>query len=227
MISRHTLTLAATTALIGSLAMAAPASAKDGFVISGGLNTTTQELNQSRNTMSNQPNVGPAQGASGTVVDKETGLGFSGSIGYKKAFTPDFFAVVEGFYAAEDTEVQIINNVLVNDTELNSTYGVDLRLGTKVNEKVAIYGLASATAFDIDSVITYTFAPPMDAVSTEEWAFVYGGGVDLSLTDRITTFGEFRLADDVSFDTPTDRGGITSRNELNYRIIRTGIRFSF
>lgn len=208
-------------------ALSAPAFANDGFFISGGVNSTTQEFNQTRNTGSNQPNVGPAQGASGSVVDKDTSIGFVGGIGYKKHLSNDFFASVEGFYSTENARTTIINNVLVNETELNSTYGVDLRFGTDVTDKVAIYGLFGLSAFDLDTQVTYTFAPPMDLVSQTEWDVVYGGGVEIAFNDRISTFGEFRLTNDVSFDTPTDRGDVTSRNELNYGVIRSGLRFSF
>lgn len=222
---KNTAALASIIAL--SLSLTAQAQAKDGVFISGGVSTTTQELNQSRNTGSNLPNVGPAQGPSGTVVDKDSGFGFFGGIGYKKQITPDFFAAVEGFYSTEDASTTTINNVLINETDLNATYGADLRLGTNVTDKMAIYGLVGLTGFDLDSRISYTFAPPVDNVSNEEWEFVYGGGVEIGLTDRISTFGEFRLANDIAFDTPVDRGGITSVNELNYSIIRTGLRFSF
>lgn len=222
-----TAALAAITALSLSLALPAQAQVKDGVFISGGVSSTTQELNQSRNTGSNLPNVGPALGASGTVVDKDSGFGFFGGIGYKKQITPDFFAAIEGFYSTEDASTTTINNVLVNQTDLDATYGADLRLGTNVTDKVAIYGLVGLTGFDLDSRISYTFAPPVDNVSNEEWGFVYGGGVEIGITDRISTFGEFRLANDISFETPTDRGDVRSVNELNYSVVRTGLRFSF
>lgn len=217
--------LITTTAALALLAT--PTLATDGIYVSGGINGTTQENNQSRNTGSNQPNTGAAGGPSNSVVDKENGIGFVGGIGYKKHVTDDFFVSLEGFYAIEDVQTTIINNVLVNTVDLDATYGADLRLGTDVTDKIAIYGLMSATAYDFDSQISYTFAPPMDAVSETEWALTYGGGVEIALNDKLTTFGEFRIANDLSFDTPTDRGGVTSRNELNYATLRTGLRFSF
>lgn len=213
-----------TTALIS---LATPALAADGLYISGGFNSTTQEQNQSRNTGSNQPNVGPAGGASGTVVDKETGFGFVGGVGYKARVSEDFFISAEAFYSAEDVTTIAINNVKVTQVDLNATYGVDLRFGTDVTDKVAIYGLAGATAHDIDGRISYTFAPPVDEVSETVWGLTYGGGVELAFNDRLSTFGEFRLVNDLSFDTPVDRGAIQSQDELNYATIRTGLRFSF
>jgi opacity protein-like surface antigen len=218
-----------TTALIfaASIAASSSALAGDGLYISGGINSTTQEFNHTRNTGSNQPNTGPAGGASASVVDKDTGIGFVGGIGYKQHFANDFYVSLEAFYSTENSDTTILNNVLINQTSLDSTYGGDLRFGTDINDKISIYGLSSLTAFDIDSDLSYTFAPPVNQISNTEWAFVYGGGVEINLNDKISTFGEFRLANDISFDTPVDEGGITSVNELNYSVIRTGLRYSF
>ena len=216
------------TAIIAApLTFAAPAFASDGFYISGGINSTSQSSFSSRNTGSNQPNTGAAGGASGTVLDKDNGIGFVGGVGYKKHISDDFFISAEGFYSEESAETTTLNNVKVNEVELNSTYGADLRLGTDVTDKVAIYGLISATAYDFDSSLSYTFAPPTDFVSDEVWGLTYGGGVEIALNDRLSTFGEFRVAQDLDFDTPVDRGGIATLEELDYTTLRTGLRFSF
>ena len=219
--------LIASAALLTTLISAPAVTAKDGLYISGAINSTTQESFSSRSTGSNAPNTGAAGGPSGTVVDKDTGVGFVGGIGYKKQLTEDFFASVEAFYSAEDADTTTLNNVRVNHVELNATYGADLRFGTNVTDKVSIYGLAGITAHDFDSSISYTFAPPKDNVSDEEWGFTYGGGVEIALTDRLSTFGEFRLVNDLDFDTPVDRGGVSNTEELDYTTIRTGLRFSF
>jgi len=219
--------LIASAALLASMTSVPAAFAGDGIYISGGVNSTTQESNSSRNTGSNQPNEGAAGGASGTVVDKDTGIGFVGGIGYKKHLSEDFFASIEAFYSTESADTTTLNNVKINNVELNSTYGVDLRLGTDVTDKVGIYGLAGLTAHDFDSSLSYTFAPPTDFVSEDEWGFTYGGGVEIGLSEQLSTFGEFRLVNDLSFDTPVDRGGIQTDEELNYTTIRTGFRFSF
>lgn len=216
-----------TLIIAAGLGSATAASANDGLYISGGINSTTQESFQSRNTGSNLPNTGAADGPSGTVVDKDTGIGFVGGIGYKKQLANDFFASVEGFYSTESADTTTINSVKINNVELDSTYGIDLRLGTNVTDKVAIYGLVGATAHDFDSSLSYTFAPPTDFVSDEVWGLTYGGGVEIGLTDKLSTFGEFRLANDLSFDTPVDRGGVLAAEDLDYATIRTGFRFSF
>jgi len=222
-----TTSITTTLALVASLAISAPALAGDGFFISGGINNTTQENNQSRNTGSNQPNMGAAGGPSGTVVDKETGIGFVVGAGYKHRLNEDMFVSVEAFYSTESAETTTLNNVRSNNIELNATYGADLRFGTDVTDKVAIYGLVGATAHDFDSNLSYTFAPPLDFVSDQLWGFTYGGGVEINLTEKLSTFGEFRLANDLSFDTPIDQGGVQTQEDLNYTTLRTGFRFSF
>jgi len=219
------------TAIVLSLSATAPAfagdAAGDGLYVSGALNRTTQESFSSRNTGSNQPNVGAAGGASGTVVDKDTGLGFAVGIGYKKHLSDNYFASLEGFYSTESADTTTLNNVKVNNVELNSTYGADLRFGTDVTDTVAIYGITGITAHDFDSAISYTFAPPTDDVSDEVWGFTYGGGVELGLSKKLSSFAEFRIANDLDFDTPVDRGGVTAEEELNYTTIRTGFRYTF
>lgn len=221
------MTLIMTAAIALTFSSAAPSFANDGISVFGGFGSTTQEFNQSRNTGSNQPNTGAAGGPSGTVVDKETGVSFFGGVGYKTHLGDDTFVRLDGFYSAEDVDTTIINNVLVNNVELNSSYGGDIKLGYDATDKLGIYGLIGATAFDFDSQISYTFAPPMDAVSETEWALTYGAGVELALSDRISTFGEVRIANDVNFTTPTDKGGVNSNNDLNFTSVRSGLRFSF
>ena len=216
-----------TTIALSALAATPNAFAGDGVYLSGGINSTTQESLQSRNTGTNLPNTGATGGPSGTVVDKDTGIGFFGGVGYKTHFTNDFFASVEAFYSFEDAETTTLNNVKVNNVELNETYGVDIRLGTDVSDKVGIYGLASLTAHEFDSNLSYTFAPPTEFVSETEWGFVYGGGVEIALTDQISTFGEFRIVNDLDFDTPVDQGGVQAEEKLNYTTLRTGVRYSF
>lgn len=209
------------------MGVATPAFAGDGIYVSGGVTATTQENNQTRNTGSAAPNAGPANGPSASVVDKDTGIGFVGAVGYKTHFSNGFFGAVEAFYSTESAETTIVNNVLVNTVELNSSYGVNAQLGHDVTDTLAVYGLFGATAYDFHSQLGYTFAPPMEEVDASEWAFTYGGGVEVKLSERVSTFGEFRISNDLSFETPVDKGGVTSRNELNYTVLRTGIRFSF
>jgi opacity protein-like surface antigen len=224
--------LASTLALVASTSFSQVAAqpALDGFYVTGGFNSTTVEQNLTRNTGTNiptDPSTGPANGPSITASNRETDFGIALGVGYHWDVSDDFFLAAEVFYSDENTETQVINNVLVNDVELNSTYGIDLKAGHNVTEKFAVYGLMSATAYDFDSTISYTFAPPVDRVSEDEFAFTYGGGVEIALNDNWSTFAEVRIANDLDFTTPTDRGGIDSQNELNFNTIKTGLKYSF
>ncbi len=206
----------------------APAFAADGFYVSGAINTTTQENNQSRNTGTNAPLVGAVGGPSGTVSDKETDIGIALGVGYKKhVFRDDVYISGEVFYSFENVETTTLNSVKVNEVSLDSTYGFDVKFGTDVTNKVSIYGLVGATNFDFDSAIAYTFADPVADASDDEWGFTYGGGVEVAITRRISTFGEFRLSQDIDFDTPVDQGGIQAEEDLNYTVLKTGLRYSF
>lgn len=204
-----------------------PAASADGIYVFGALNSTTQENFQSRNTGSNEPNDGAASGASTTVVDKDTSAGFALGVGLQKYVSEDIFLGAEAFYSTESADTTTLNNVKINHVTLNSTYGADVRLGTKLTEKVAVYGLLGASAYDFDSAISYTFAPPKDDVSDTVWGLTYGAGLELMLGARVSTFGEFRLSHDVSFDTPVDRGGIQANEDLDYTVLRTGLRYKF
>ena len=56
---------------------------------------------------------------------------------------------------------------------------------------------------------------------------MYGGGVEISFNDNWSTIAEVRLVNDLEFDTPADRAGLRSRDELEFSIIRTGLKFRF
>lgn len=201
--------------------------ADSGWYAHAGFNSTTVEQSTTRNTGSNQPNVGPAGGASASTVDQDTGASFYIAGGYEIIPFPDSFAAVEVYYADETAETQNINNVKVTDVELNSSYGIDLKLGQNVTEKFAVYGLLGVAQYDFDGQVSYTFAPPIDNIASEEAAFVYGGGVELALNDNWSTIAEVRISNDVEISTPVDRGGIQSRDELDLLVIRSGLKYRF
>lgn len=207
------------------------AAAQDsGFYISGGLNSTTSEQGLTRNTGTNLPTdaaTGPANGPSLSTQDQDTGVSLFVGAGYRHDLPNDYFVSVEAFYADESAETLNINNVLVSEVELTESYGIDFRGGLEVTDRFAVYGLLGATNYNFDSNLSYTFAPPTEFVEQDEWALVYGAGVELTLNDRFSTFGEVRLSNDIEFDTPRDRGGVVSDNELDLTVIRSGIRFNF
>lgn len=216
------------TALALTIGLYSTPALADGFYVSGAINTTTQEQFQSRDTGTNAPLVGPVGGPSGTVTDKETDIGFALGVGYKKhILRDDLYIAGEIFYSFENVDTTTLNSVKVNEVSLDSTYGFDVRFGTDVTNKVSVYGLVGATNFDFDSDIGYTFAAPTADASDDEWGFTYGAGVEIKVTRNITTFGEFRLSQDIDFDTPVDEGGVLADEELDYTVLKTGLRYHF
>ncbi|MFC7291569.1 outer membrane beta-barrel protein [Hirschia litorea] len=203
------------------------AHADSGFYVSGGLNSTTLTQDVSRNTGSNLPNTGPADGPSATTTDQDTGASVYVSAGYRLDVLENSYLEFEAFYADENAETQNLNNVLVSEVELKNSYGLDLHLGQKVTDTFSVYGLVGVTQYEGDANQSYTFAPPVTSVELEETAFVYGAGVELGLSKHISTFGEVRISNDVEFDTPVDKGGIISQNNLDFTTIRTGLKFKF
>lgn len=206
---------------------AAPAFAESEWYVHGGFNSTTLEQGTTRNTGTNGPNVGPAGGPSISSTDQDTGASFYIAGGYEFEPFPDSFAAVEIFYADETAETQNINNVKVTDIELNSSYGIDVKLGQNITDKFSVYGLLGVTQYDFDGQVSYTFAPPIDDISSEEASFVYGGGVELAFNDRWSTVTELRISNDVEFDTPVDRGGIQSSDQFDFLTIRSGLKYRF
>ena len=201
--------------------------ADSGWYVHGGINSTTLEQQTTRNTGSNEPNVGPAGGTSASTVDQDTGASVYIAGGYEFKPFEDAFAAVEVYFADENAETQNINNVKVTDLSLNSSYGIDLKLGHNVTDKFAVYGLVGVAQYDFDGTVTYTFAPPIDDISAEEAAFVYGGGVEIGFNDKWSTIAEVRLSNDIDLSTPVDRGAIQSRDDLEFTVIRTGLKYKF
>lgn len=212
---------------IGSLGISSASFAQDGLYVSGGLNNTTIEQGLTRNTGSNGPTTGPADGPSLSSSDRDTSASVFLGLGYRWDLENDYFTAIEVFYADETAETTNINNVLISNVELDSSYGIDFRAGLDVTDRFGVYGLIGATNYRFDSNLAYTFAPPTDFVEQDEWALVYGAGAEIALTNRITGFGEYRISTDVDFDTPRDKGGIVSENELDFAGLRTGIRYRF
>ena len=203
------------------------ASAESGWYVHGGINSTTFEQSTTRNTGTNQPNVGPAGGASASTSDQDTGASFYIAGGYEIKPFPDSFAAVEVYYADETAETQNINNVKITDVSLNSSYGIDLKLGHNVTDKFAVYGLIGVAQYDFDGAISYTFAPPVDDISSEEAGFVYGGGVEIDFNDNWSTIAEVRITNDLDLSTPVDRGAIQSSDDLNFTVVRSGLKYRF
>lgn len=213
--------------MVSSAIFAGVAQAENGFYIMGGLNATTAEHGVNRNTGTNAPLVGPVGGPSLSSVDKDTGASIVVGAGYRHDFTDTFYGEIEAYYTDETAETHNINSVLVTDVELKQSFGLDVHLGHQLTDKVSLYGLFGVAQYEGDITKTYTFAPPVDLADLEETAFVYGGGVEIGITDRISTYGEFRISNDIDFSVPVDRGGVVSDNELEISVIRTGLKYKF
>ncbi len=220
----RTLAIAAATS---SVLVGGAAYADNGFYVTGGLNSTSLTQTLTRNTGSNQPNTGPAGGPSISTSDKDTGASFYVSGGYRFDVLSDSYIEIEGFYADETAETKNLNNVLVSQVELKSSYGVDVHLGKQITDTFSVYGLVGLAQYDGNVNLSYTFAPPTDFAEIEETTFVYGAGVEIGLSDKISTFGEVRISNDVEFETPIDQGGLTSVNDLDFTTIRSGLKFKF
>ena len=206
------------------------AMADNGFYVSAGVNSTTVEQSLSRNTGTNvpiSPDTGAANGGSFSTFDQDTGASAFVSVGYRFEFLSDSFLEAEAFYADETAETQNLNSLIISEVELQNSFGLDVHLGKQVTDTVGIYGLMGVAQYEFDVNQSYPFAPPTAFVSAEETAFVYGAGVEISLTDHISTFGEVKLTTDLDYDTPVDQGGVRSINELDLNVIRTGIRYRF
>lgn len=201
--------------------------AESGWYVHGGINSTTFEQATTRNTGTNGPTVGPAGGPSISSVAQDTGASVYIAGGYEFEPFPDSFVGIEVFYADETAETTNINNVKVTDVSLNSSYGFDVKLGKNVTDDFAVYGLLGVTQYDFDGAITYTFAPPIDDIASEEAAFVYGGGVELAFNDRWSTIAEVRVSNDVDLSTPVDRGAIQSEDDMEFLVIRSGLKYRF
>ncbi len=214
-------------ALLGGVASTSIAHAETGWYVLGGVNSTTVDQFNSRNTGTSDPNQGPVGGPSISVTDSDTGVSAFIAGGYQYDFSPDFYGAVEVFYSDEQAETQTFNSVKITDIELDASYGIDFKFGHNVTDRLAIYGLLGVTQFDFDGQASYTFAPPVDDLSDEEVAFVYGGGLEISFNDHWSTIAEFRLSNDVEFDTPVDRGGVQSEDEFDFAVIRTGLKYRF
>ena len=216
---------------IALLAATVPvAMADNGFYVSAGVNATTVEQSLSRNTGTNlptSPDTGAANGGSFSTIDQDTGVGAFISGGYRFEFLDDAFVEAEVFYADETAETENLNSLIISEVELKNSYGLDLHIGKQVTDTFGVYGLMGVAQYEFDVDQSYPFAPPTAFVSAEETAFVYGAGVDIALTDHISTFGEVRLTNDLEYDTPIDQGGVRSINELDLNVIRTGIRYRF
>ena len=208
--------------LMAGVAFSLSAAAKDGVYVSGFVLNTTQEHSIERNTGTNTtPSI--------TSLSEETDLGFGLALGYKKHIDEKVFVAVEGFYNKESAETRNLNNLLVTEVDLESTYGVNLKLGFDVTPEFSVYGFIGSTWVDIDLHNSYPFAPPMRSGSETESEVSYGFGISYQLSDQLAVVGEYTQLNDLDFDPLPEVAvpGKINPNELDLSSWKVGLSYSF
>ena len=113
--------------------------AKDGFYIGGSYLNSTLGHTIERNTGSDtDPSL--------TSTSNDTDLGFGLNLGYKTHLSGDFYFAGELFYNQENAETRNINNLLITDVTLNSSYGLKLKSGVDVTDKFSVYSVVGLTS---------------------------------------------------------------------------------
>jgi len=196
--------------------------AADGFSI--GINSSNGTFSHTleRNTGSNEtPSI--------TTRSEETDVGYGLNLGYQFHLTDDFFLAGEIFYQDQDIRTRNINNLLITELTLNSSYGFKLKSGFDVNDKLAVYGFAGQTTLDFDIDNSYPFAPPLTNDSTDVDEFTIGVGLEYAVTDNWSITAEYNQLNDVSFD-PIPEVAVAGKindNEVDYSALSFGLNYSF
>ncbi len=209
-------------AILGLAALSTGVSAKDGIYVSGFLLNTTQDHTIERNTGTNTtPSI--------TTSSEETDVGVGVALGYKMHVNDKVFLAIEGFYNKESAETQNLNNLLITQVELDSTYGVNLKAGFDVTNEFAIYGFIGSTWVDIDLDNSYPFAPPMRSGSETESEFSFGFGASYQLSESLSVVGEYTQLNDLDFD-PLPEVAVAGKinpNELDLSSWKVGLTYTF
>ena len=215
-------TITGLLALASSAAFSTSALASDGFYISGYLQNTTQDHTIERNTGTNTtPSI--------TTSSEETDVGVGLALGYKTHVKDKVFVAVEGFYNKESAETRNLNNLLITEVELDSTYGINLKAGFDVTPEFSVYGFIGSTWVDIDLDNAYPFAPPMRSGSETESEVSFGFGVSYRLTESVAVIGEYTQLNDLDFDPLPEVAvpGKVNPNELDLSSWKVGVSYHF
>lgn len=135
-------------------------------------------------------------GGTAISADGLSGNGASGGIyaGYDLALTSTGFVGVEAGFDYSAAAISISSGGDTASVKARETYSVAARLGLAVANSTGIYaklGYAN-TRFKATAVSGGT---TLFSDSRSKGAFVYGGGIETGLTDRLTIRGEFTVAD--------------------------------
>lgn len=208
--------------LIGAAGLSMSAAASDGIYVSGYLLNTTQDHTIERDTGTNTtPSI--------TTSSEETDVGVGIALGYKMHVDEKVFLAVEGFYNKESAETRNLNNLLVTEVELDSTYGINLKAGFDVTPEFSVYGFVGSTWVDIDLDNSYPFAPPMRSGSETESEFSFGFGLSYSLSEHLSVVGEYTQLNDLDFDPLPEVAvpGKVNPNELDLSSWKVGLSYMF
>jgi len=215
-------TLGSLALVLGGMALAGTATAKDGFYIGG------QVLNSSfGHTI--QRDTGSADNPSLTTFTEETDVGFGIHGGYKMHVTDDAFLAAELFYNSESAETRNINNMLQTELELNATYGINFKAGVDITERFSMYGIAGATVLDFDIDNSYPFAPPMRSGDATETGLSLGVGFEYQVNSDWSVRGEYVQVSDVDFDPLPEVAvpGKINPNDVDYDSLSLSVSYSF
>ena len=198
------------------------AAAGDGVYISGFVKNSTLAHTIERNTGTNTtPSI--------TTRSEETDFGLGLALGYKTHIDDTLFVGIEAFYNEEDVQTRNLNNLLITEVDLNSTYGINLKGGFDITEKFSLYGKIGATWVDFDLNNSYPFAPPMTSASETENEISYGFGVEYALSDKLSVVGEYTQITDLDFSPIPEVAvpGKINPNELDLSSWQIGVSYSF
>jgi len=218
-----TQTKIAALTVISSIVLATNVQAQDGFSI--GVNTSNGTFSHTI-----ERNTGTPEIPSITTRTEETDFGYGINVGYQLRLSDNFYFAGEAFYQGQDIETRNINNILITELTLNSSYGIKLKSGIYVNEQLSIYGFSGVTTLDFDINNSYTFAPPTTQSSADVDEFTVGVGIEYAISDHWSVTAEYSQLNDVSFDpipeVAFDSGKINN-NEVDYSSISFGINYTF
>lgn len=207
---------------LGSALLLSNVQAKDGFSI--GVNSSTGTFSHTI-----EREIGSRDTASITTRTEETDIGAGLNVGYRFDLSDDFFVKGELFYQAQDITTRNVNNILITELELNSTYGIKLKSGFNATDKLSIYGFAGQTTLDFDINNSYTFAPPLTNSSADVDEFSVGVGLEYHVSDNWSVGMEYSQLNDVSFDPIPEVAvpGQINDNEVDFSALTFGINYTF
>jgi len=210
-------------ALLSVISCAAvSAQAKDGFSVGVFSSNGTFSHTIERDTGTNEtPSI--------TTRAEETDFGYGLSVGYQLPITNSAFIGAELFYQDQDITTRNVNNLLVTELNLTASYGIKLKSGFNVNDKLDIYGFAGQTTLDFDIENTYPFAPPVTNEAADVDEFTIGVGLEYTLNDHWSIVAEYSQLNDSDFDPIPEVAvpGKINDNEVDYSALSFGVTFSF